>query len=220
MANEHDESSKRVLEPEERIAEVLFGLIMVLSFTCSLSVAEAGRSEIRTMLLGALGCNLAWGIIDGVFYVMGSLAEKGQNLKTYKALRASTEPKDGQQIIADALPPVVASVIKAEELETLRQRLMTLPAPPACAHTNRRDWSGALGVFWLVFLSTFPVTLPFVFVQNAVYALRLSNLVAVVMLFAIGMAYGRCAGRSPVGFGAAMVLLGAGLVELTIMLGG
>jgi len=54
---------KRVLEPNERISEVLFGLIMVLTFTGALSVAEAGREDIRVMLIGALGCNLAWGII-------------------------------------------------------------------------------------------------------------------------------------------------------------
>jgi len=72
-------TSRRVLEPHERISEVLFGLIMVLTFTGSLSASEAGRAEIRTMLIGALGCNLAWGVIDAVLYVMGNLAEKGQN---------------------------------------------------------------------------------------------------------------------------------------------
>jgi hypothetical protein len=68
--------TKRLLEPHERIAEVLFGLIMVLTFTGSLSVAEAGRDDVRTMLIAALGCNIAWGIIDGVLYLMGCLAEK------------------------------------------------------------------------------------------------------------------------------------------------
>ena len=70
-------STKRVLDPIDRVSEVLFGLIMVLTFTGSLSVAEAGRDDVRAMLIGALGCNLAWGIIDAVLYLMGSLAEKG-----------------------------------------------------------------------------------------------------------------------------------------------
>ena len=54
-----------VLSPIERVSEVLFGLIMVLTFTGSLSAAESGRAEVRTMLIGALGCNIAWGLIDG-----------------------------------------------------------------------------------------------------------------------------------------------------------
>ncbi len=52
-------SSKRALEPIERISEGLFGLIMVLTFTGSLSIATAGRDDVRAMQLGALGCNLA-----------------------------------------------------------------------------------------------------------------------------------------------------------------
>jgi hypothetical protein len=41
MPDDPVKSTKHVLEPNERIAEVLFGLIMVLTFTGSLSVAEA-----------------------------------------------------------------------------------------------------------------------------------------------------------------------------------
>ena len=48
-------SRKRVLEPIERNSEVLFGLIMVLTFTGSLSIAEAGRDDVRAMLIGAFG---------------------------------------------------------------------------------------------------------------------------------------------------------------------
>src|SRR6266403_3975020 len=97
-------SSRRVLEPLARVSEVLFGLIMVLTFTGSLSVAEAGRADVRTMLIGALGCNLAWGIIDGVLYLMGCLAEKGRRLLTFRAVRRAADPKEAQRVIADALP--------------------------------------------------------------------------------------------------------------------
>src|SRR5438045_2396201 len=86
-------SSKRVLEPIERLSEILFGLIMVLTFTGSLSVAEAGREDIRTMLIAALGCNFAWGIIDAVLYLMGNLAEHGRALAMFKAVREANEPE-------------------------------------------------------------------------------------------------------------------------------
>jgi len=38
---------KGLLDPVERISEVLFGLIMVLTFIGWLSVAEAGRGDVR-----------------------------------------------------------------------------------------------------------------------------------------------------------------------------
>src|SRR6187402_3684688 len=97
----NEKSSKRVLEPIDRVSEVLFGLIMVLTFTGSLSVAEAGRDDVRIMLIGALGCNIAWGIIDGMLYLMGCLAEKGRDLMTYRAVRRTTDPKQAQRLIAE-----------------------------------------------------------------------------------------------------------------------
>src|SRR6478736_2290642 len=122
--------SKRLLGPSERIGEALFGLIMVLTFTGSLSVADAGRDDVRAMLIGALGCNVAWGIIDGMLYLMGCLAEKGQDLMTYMAVRKATDPHTAQRLIADALPPGLAAILEPGDLETMRRRLMRLPAPP------------------------------------------------------------------------------------------
>lgn len=213
-------SSKRILEPAERIAEVLFGLIMVLTFTGSLSIAEAGRSEIRTMLIGALGCNLAWGIIDGVLYLMGSLADKGRKLLTWRALRKTPDPAAAQLVVTEALPVVVVSVLQPAEIDSIARRLQELPEPPARARLSREDWRGAVAVFLLVFLSTFPVVIPFLFMNNAGPALRVSNAIAVTMLFATGCAYGRITGHRAWVTGIAMIVLGSLLVGLTIALGG
>ncbi len=213
-------STKRVLEPNDRIAEVLFGLIMVLTFTGSLSVAEADRAEVRTMLIGALGCNLAWGIIDAVLYLMGSLSEKGTGLQTFQAIRKTTDPHHAHRLIADALPSVVASVLKPAELDTMFQRLKQLPEPPARAHLRKDDWLGALGVFLLVFASTFPVAMPFIFMHEAGPALRLSNAIAIVLLFILGYAFGRVTTHNKWVMGISMVALGMVLVGMTIALGG
>jgi VIT1/CCC1 family predicted Fe2+/Mn2+ transporter len=213
-------ASKRVLEPHERISEVLFGLIMVLTFTGSLSVAEAGRDDVRIMLIGALGCNLAWGIIDGVLYLMGALAEKGRKLATLQALRKATDPQIAQRLIISALPLLIASVLQPPELDSIRDRLNQIPEPASPARLNKSDWKGALAVFLIVFLSTFPVAIPFIVIHKANLAMRISNLVAISMLFIAGFAYGRCVGRSPKVFGIIMVALGAALVGLTMALGG
>ena len=163
---------------------------MVLTFTGSLSVAEAGRDDVRTMLIGALGCNIAWGIIDAMLYLMGCLAEKGRGLITLQAVRKAADPQEAQRRIADALPPVVASILEPAELETMRRRLMQLPEPPARARLSKDEWLGSLGVFVIVFLSTFPVAMPFIFMQDVGPALRVSNAIAIVMLFVLGYAFG------------------------------
>ena len=199
---------------------MLFGLIMVLTFTGSLSVAQAGREDVRAMLIGALGCNIAWGIIDAVLYLMACLGEKGHGLGVYRAVRTAKDDERARRLIADSRPPVVADALGPDDLERVRRRLVELPAPPGSARLDSTDWKGAVGVFLLVFLSTLPVVAPFVFMHDATRALRISNGIAVAMMFAAGVTYGRHAGRSPWLVGLSMVLLGSVLVAMTIALGG
>lgn len=220
MAATATESSKRVLQPIERVSEILFGLIMVLTFTGSLSVAEVGRDTVHTMLIAALGCNLAWGLIDGVFYLMGSLAEKARALMIFVAVRRADRPEEAHRLIGTALPPLVAAILQPPELDTIGRRLRTLSDPPARVGLGKRDWLGAAAVFLLVFCSTLPVVIPFLIVHDPVRALRVSNGIAIALLFLTGCAFGRAIGRNPWATGLSMVLLGGVLVALTIALGG
>ena len=209
-----------MLEPNERISEVLFGLIMVLTFTGSLSVAEADRDDVRTMLIGALGCNLAWGIIDGILYLMGCLSEQGRGIRALRALRKATAPEEAHRVIADALPPMVAATLGPAEYESMRQKLVQLPEPPSRPRLGKDDWLGALAVFLWVFLATFPVAIPFIFMNDVGRAMRVSNAIAIVLLFLTGYAFGRVAEYRPWLTGLAMVVLGGALVAITMALGG
>jgi len=71
-----------------------------------------------------------------------------------------------------------------------------------------------------VVLATLPPTIPFLLVDEAQRALRLSNAVAVVSLFVAGYGLGKATGVRAWLLGLAMVVLGALLVALTIALGG
>jgi VIT1/CCC1 family predicted Fe2+/Mn2+ transporter len=213
-------ATRSALNPIDRLSEILFGLIMVLTFTGSLSIAEAGRDDVRTMLIGAFGCNVAWGIIDAILFLMGALAERSQSLAARHAARHATDPAAARQLLVDALPPVVASVLTPGELDTLRQRLLALPNPPSRAHLDPPTWRGAIGVFVLVVVTTFPVVVPFLFVDDARSALRVSNGIAIAMLFLTGYAFARLTGRQPWLVGILMVVLGVALVGITMALGG
>src|SRR4051812_1120189 len=185
-----DQSSRRVLEPIERISEVLFGLVMVLTFTGSLSAAESGEAEVRTMLIGAIGCNLAWGLIDAIMYLMDCLAERARTIRIVLAVHRARTGDEGAHVIMHALPAVVASALRCEELDRIRGELLRIPDLPTRAGLRPEDWLGAAAVFLLVFISTIPVVLPFLFLRDAVVALRLSNAIAVVMMFIAGYGFG------------------------------
>src|ERR1700752_5046973 len=118
-----------VLDPMERISETLFGLIMALTFICSLGVATGANINIQTMLIGALGCNLAWGIVDGGLYLLGRINSRGDKLLPLQAVRQAPDAETARRVIADALPPELAAFLPAEQLEGMRQRLRQCPEP-------------------------------------------------------------------------------------------
>ena len=211
---------RRVLEPIDRISEVLFGLIMALTFTGSLSAAESGQAEVRTMLVGAIGCNLAWGFVDAVMYLMGCLAERGSELRLSRRLRSTRTAEEARGVLVGALPAAISQILIPAELDRIRTELSRLPKPAERASLTGDDWLGAVAVFLLVFISTIPIVLPFMILQDAWTALRTSNAIAVAMMFVTGYAFGRLAGYRPWVTGGSMVLLGCFLVAVTIALGG
>jgi uncharacterized membrane protein YedE/YeeE len=213
-------SRDRGLDPMERISEVLFGLIMVLTVTCSFSVATADRRQVHDMLFAAIGCNLAWGLIDAVFYLLSRFGERSRSILALQALRKATDLSEARIILSAFLPPLLGSVLTPTEFDLMRQRVNQLPEPPAHPKLTEDDLFGACGVFLLVFLSLFPVVVPFLFASDAKFALRISNGIAILMLFLTGYALGRYAGRPPWRTGVAMVILGSALVGVTIWMGG
>jgi hypothetical protein len=148
--------TNRVLEPVERISEFLFGLIMVLTLTCTFNARAANKGSVRTMLIEVLGCNVAWGIIDAFFYLLNCLGKRAHNIALLKQLRRTSDPTEARRIIADALPPLLASILEPQEIELWRGKLKQFPESTASPRLPREDWLGALGVFLLVFLSMSP----------------------------------------------------------------
>jgi hypothetical protein len=211
---------RRFLDPDERFAEVLFGLIMVVTITGTISVTEGGRQDVRDMLVAALGCNLAWGIADAVMWVLTTLIARGRGLVALRAVRSARDPRAAHAVIAGVLPPLMAEALGEAELEGIRRRLVEAPEPPARPSFGWDDFLAAVSICVLVFVATFPVVIPFFFVRDPWIALRISNGIAVAMLFALGYLAARQAGGRPWRFGLSMVLLGCVLVGAIVALGG
>jgi VIT family len=211
---------KRLLDPIDRNSEVLFGLFMVLTFTGTLSVATAGREDVKLMLVAAIGCNIAWGFVDGVMYVLRNLVSRAREATLMRAVRGTRRPEDAHQLIAHQIGPLAAGLGRPD-LEQLRRWIVDQPPPKSGrVGLTGEDLRGALGVFLLVFLSTFPVVLPFVFMADLRQAMRVSAAVAITMLFLCGYGWGRYGGLTPWWSGLVMVVLGVIVEAIVIALGG
>jgi VIT1/CCC1 family predicted Fe2+/Mn2+ transporter len=209
-----------VLDPVDRVSELLFGLFMALTFVGAVSVAESGRAELRTMYAAALGCNLAWGLVDAVMYVVRTITARGRSLTLLRAVRAAPDAAAGRELIRDSLTPMVASLVSDAALDELRHRMLTMADVPQRPTLRRQDFVGAFAIFLIVVASTFPVVLPFVFIQDVGTAKLVSRLIALAMLFAGGLALGRYAGYGSWKVGLMMTGLGTAVVAAVMALGG
>lgn len=209
-----------VLSPVDRIAEILFGLIMVLTFTGAISVSNDGRQEVRDLLWAALGCNVAWGLVDAIMYWMNVLIDRGRAANSIRQLMREQDLAKCRSLIKDEIPPGVAALISDTEVDRIIQEVKRLPAPGNTDLLTIKDLVSGIQIFLLVFLCTLPVALPFVFINELGVALRVSNGIALLLLFAGGFRLARYAGFRPWLTALAYMLIGVALVSLTMALGG
>lgn len=209
-----------VLNPVDRVSELLFGLFMALTFVGAISVAEAGRAEVRSLLAAALGCNLAWGLVDAVMYLVRTVTDRGRSLTLLRSVRAASDAATGRTLIEQSLSKAAAGLVSEAEIEAIRGRIVALPSVPVRPKLNRDDLLAALAVFLLVVASTFPVALPFLMFDDVGTAKAVSRVVALTMLFLGGLALGRYAGYGSWRAGFLMAGLGAALVAAVMALGG
>lgn len=209
-----------VLNPIDRISEVLFGLIMVLTFTGAISVGTDGKEEIRELLWAALGCNVAWGFVDAIMYLMNVLLERGHSLLVVQKIIRSDSKEHSREILRNEMQPVVSALMKDEELDQLSDRFRKLPEPTSRMLVTWADLGAGVQIFLLVFLCTLPVALPFALFQDVAFAMRASNGVALLLLFIGGFVLAGYAGFRRMITALIYVVIGVILVALTMALGG
>jgi VIT1/CCC1 family predicted Fe2+/Mn2+ transporter len=214
----------RHLDPASRMGEILFGLIMVLTvtLTAGLTVREGGTG-VRELLFAALGCNLAWGIIDGIMYVMNRMAERSVRSRLIRAIQATPSKDVALEIIRNEIESELESIARPEDREVFyRSTLKHLTQGGVILKTTLRkdDFYGGLVCFWLVFVSCLPAAAPFLIFSEPTRALRVSNFLLLAMLFAVGYKWAGYANASRLLFGLALVAIGLALVGVAVLLGG
>jgi VIT1/CCC1 family predicted Fe2+/Mn2+ transporter len=215
----------RHLDPGESLGEILFGLIMVLTFTLGAGIAVRageGAGDARELLYAAIGCNIAWGIIDAVLYVMGQVFARSRRVRLLRAINAASDETAALAAIRAELEPGLESITQKEDRDQLYRSvhvLVTRSESPK-ARVTRDDLMGAVAVFSLVVMTALPAAAPFLLIDDPWLALRLSNLLLTILLFIVGYRWARHTNANPWLAGLAVTALGVVLVAIAIPLGG
>ena len=213
----------RNLDPGTTLAELIFGLLMVLTFTLGARLLGPEEpTDGRELLLAAIGCNIAWGIIDGFLYVLGSVYERLRVANVLESLRGPADEPTAIAALEEEFDGDLVRLADATQRERFYASIMAAArrGPDARPRLLAEDLRGAVRVFFLVVATAVPAALPFVIWDSAYLALRISNALLLICLFVIGFFWGRHVGARPLLAGTLIASIGVALVLIAIPLGG
>lgn len=212
------------IDPGDALGEVLFGLIMALTFTVgSRLIFSQDGLDVQELVVATIGCNVAWGIIDAVLFVLGAMFYKSRRMRFLRQVNAAPSDAEAMAALKKEFPiddePFVSA---AADQEAFYYAMLSLArrGRPSTQRLSKDDFLAAFIVFVLVSATSLPAVLPFVVIDNAHHALRTSNFLLITLLFLTGCAWARFSDTRPLNAGLTMTGLGLALVAIAIALGG
>jgi hypothetical protein len=210
----------RYLDPSESLPELLFGLIMAFTITAGARLLSTpGETSALALVVALTGCNVAWGIIDGGFYLLGAHFSRNRRLEFVRRLQAV--PNEGEALAAIREEFDLGNEPWPEQEEKLAvDRALLKMLRPRRAHLRGRDFVAAALIAALVVATAVPALVPLLLLPDVQLALRVANVAQIVLLFAVGYGAAHYAGTKRWLAGLVITLLGTGLMLIAVKLGG
>ncbi len=194
---------------------------MALGFTGAVRLGLE-EPDNRGLFLGILGCNIAWGVVDGVMYVLTALFDRGRRARIIRDVLDSPNEEAAMVRVGKELDDRLVPLTTPEERRQIYRWVTELArrAHREKVHVRRDDLLGGVAAGMAVILATLPVVVPYLVIRDPFWAARLSNLVGLALLFSLGAWWGRVVGGSPLRVGTGLTFVGSILVGVTIAMGG
>ena len=213
---------ERYLDPTERLDEMLFALIMVLSITLGVGMAADEDTSTSRVVWAIVGCNLAWGLIDGCMHIVTQLFDRSGQARLVEALRTSRDEAGQVATVGTVLDAPLAALTSAEERRVLYLKIAGRLRGATVQRTRvaAEDVYGGLAIVWLMVLATIPAIAPFMLITDRYVAARVSNALVLLTLFAVGFGFARLVHADPWKLGWSTALFGLAMVVIVVLLGG
>jgi hypothetical protein len=212
----------RYLDPDESLGELLFGLIMALTVTLGVRLLSPDALRPHELAVALIGCNIAWGIIDGALYLLGSLFSRGQRNHFIRKLRKVSSQTEAIAAIREEFALDDDHIAQEQDLAAFCKATLDVlrHARLERARLRGRDFMATLMIALLVAATAVPGAVPILLVEDGAVALRLANALQLGLLFAVGYHWARYVGANPWRTGLTIVGLCMVLVAIAISLGG
>jgi hypothetical protein len=200
----------------------MFGVIMVICFTSVLRPEGVLSMYFADRVIGAaLACCVAWGLVDGIFYVWEGhyeLRKKNATIQAFKQGRTD----EGMAVVTESMEDTYLDSLNDEERERALKNIADRLSSSDLEHIPlKNDVATILAAFALVVGTAVFVLIPFLLIQDISNALFFSNLLCIIVLFGLG--YWRAQGQKRlkrVTTGTTNAIVGIIITAVTVALGG
>jgi VIT1/CCC1 family predicted Fe2+/Mn2+ transporter len=196
------------LDPIDAIFTTFFSILFALLFTLSYAILiERGAIEsslsstdgqkLFTTILGAVA---AWAIIDGILYVLAEVMARKERHRLLQYVQASDSDEAAAAAIAGELDFILEPITSDAQRQALYQdiRKHLRQAEPQAVRVHRDDVLGGLSTTVLSVVAVLPSLLPLLLVPGDIgLAIRISNAVSFLVIFAAGYQWGVHTDTSP-----------------------
>lgn len=219
------------LDPIDALFTIFFSILFALLFTLSYgiliyrgiidsSLANGYGQELFAAILGAVA---AWGIIDGVIYVLSEVFARGERYRLLRYVQSSDSDETAVAAIADTLDFILKPITNDDQRVGLYHDIAGYlsQAEPQTVGLQREDLVGAATTILLSIVAVLPSLLPLLLLpDNTALAIRISNFLSFFVVFATGYSWGIHTDTNPWKTGLLLASVCLIMVLIAMLLGG
>ena len=219
------------LDPIDALFTIFYGILFALVFTLSYGVLIY-RGVISSSFAGGYGQELfftilgavtAWGIIEGVVYVVSEVLARRERYRLLQYVQTSDNEEEATTAISDELDFILDPITTKEQRHALYRdiRVYLGQAQPQPIGVKREDVIGALATLVLYVVAVLPSLLPLLMLPDSTAtAIRISNVVSFIVVFGTGYVWGIHTDTNPWKTGLLLSSVCFAMVLVAVLLGG
>jgi VIT1/CCC1 family predicted Fe2+/Mn2+ transporter len=219
------------LDPIDALFVIFYSILFALLFTLSYGIliyhgiisSSFATGYSRELFFTILGAITAWGIIDGVLYILGANFARSERHRLLQHVQSSDNEEEAATAIANELDFILEPITSAEQRHALYHdiRAHLSLAEPQAMGIQRADVVGAIATVVLYIVAVLPSLLPLLLLpNNTALAIRISNLVSFIMVFAAGYIWGIHTSTNPWKKGLLLTSVCLAMVVVAMLIGG
>lgn len=224
---------ERLLDPIDLLSEAIYSILIVLTFTMAFRIVRFGAGagapaipsaeQINQLLIAAVGAALAWGVIDGIMYVLMSVFERSERHRLLRGIHSAETEQESLDVIEAELDHILEPITKDSDRRNLYRDVLEYLREGELRPVGlkREDIAGALGSVLVAVGAALPSIVPLALIRSDPFlAIRASNVVSFIMLFILGYRWGTYTGANPWKTGLLLFAVGVIMTLVAIFLGG